>query len=311
MIKWSRFLNPLENRGRLQIRGLSFMKKLICLLLLLFCGCSNFLASSATRENFSDTLSRICKNKYQAFVTSKVAGDTIWVYLAYTTPRSGRAATKDTGKDLYLEYEIASFNPYRTMEPAELKFLTQKVLGDMRRLLLSMPNPYKFFSLVVVDISNPKNGYEHWYIGYINDLKNYAVCKDFSGEGYNRLVFHQEKVGITSEDLSESYRDINGQHVNYHDVTLREFVDKQIKWRIYKRFTIEYNKTPFDITSVEKEEEVISIVKKVFMAYNFKEFDSVYLRDSSFLDEQKSFKGYNPGELEKYRPSGASRKPAF
>jgi len=270
---------------------------------------------SINRENFSDIFTDLCRTKFQARVVCRAAGDTIWIYLPYTPGRSGFSATKADGSILRLEYKVASINPYKTIDPAELKFVVQKVLAEIRSVMLQTVNPYKFFVLVVTDIQSPLNLYDQWHIVYLDDLKRHGVCADFSGEGYNRLVWHQEKVAIVEDKdgnkVSKSYLDIKGEHVDYHDITLKEFVEKQINWRIYKRFTIDYNKIPFDLTAQEKQDEVIHIIKTVFWAYNFKEFESVYIKNMSLLEEQRSPDYYSREDLQKYKTYGIIRKPSF
>lgn len=282
-------------------------------LLLVSNGCAA--AGDITRNGFLSILVDICKSKYQTHITCKEVGDTVWVYLPYTPGRSGLAASKEEGNDLYLEYRIASFNPYRTLEPPELKFLIQKVLGETRKLLLRTVNPYNFFVLVVTDIADEKNKSEDWHMGYFDDLKKFSVCKDFSGEGYSRLAWHKEKLEAArdnaGEDISSAYTDVKGEHVRYHEITLREFIDKQIKWRVYKKFTLEYNKTPFDLTAQEKQDEVLNIVQTVLQAYNFKEYEKIYLKDSSFLDDQSTYIGYSRAEWEKNKAGEVRRPPAF
>ena len=46
-------------------------------------------------------------------------------------------------------------------------------------------------------------------------------------------------------------------------------------------------------------------------AYNFKEFESFYLKDSSFLYEDKYYREFSRGNIERYRAKGITRKPAF
>ena len=282
-------------------------------LLLVSNGCGA--TGAITRNGFLSILPDICKSKYQTHITCKEIGDTVWVYLPYTPGRGGLAVTKGEVNNLYLEYQIASVNPYRTIDPPELKFLIQKVLGEMRRLLLRVDNPYNFFVLVVTDVSSKDNSYEDWYMGYFDDLRKYPVCLDFSGEGYSRLAWHREKIEtrrLNDETLEvSSYKDKDGVHIRYHEVTLKEFVEKQIKWRIYKKFTIEYNKTPFDLTAQEKKNEVLNIVQTVLQAYNFKEYEKIYLKDSSFLDEQDTHIGYSREEWGKNKAGEVMRKPAF
>lgn len=284
-------------------------------LLILACGSGFARAQAITRQEFPSAFSKLCKDKYQAHVTAQEAGDTLWVYFPYTPGRWGAAESKEDGRKLYLNYQIASFNPYKVIEPPELKFVVQKVLREIADLFLRVSKPYKFFVLVVTDVTSLRNDSEQWYIGYFDDVKNFKVCRDFSGEGYARLVWSPEKVamvtGAQGKAVPASYLDTEGAHVKCYDMGLREFAVKQIKWRVYKRFSVEYNKTPFDLTELEKRSEVILIVKKVFQAYNLNEFDEVFLSPSPGADEKKEYLGYSREQLEKYQTEGITRKPAF
>ncbi|MBN1914100.1 MAG: hypothetical protein JW788_06850 [Candidatus Omnitrophica bacterium] len=326
---------------------------IMILFLFLCAGCEN--AKFVTREELISLLPEVCKNKYQAYVTTKAVDDTLWVYLPYNSAgRMGDALTKINGKDLYLDFEMTCLNPYRVKDPAELKFLIQKVLKEVRGLLLRSSRPYKFFVLVASDVFSSINSTDQWFVGYFDDLDKYRVCLDFSGEGYSRLAWHREKIGFKVNErgdrVPKSFFDIEGSHVDYRDMTLEEFVDKQIVWRIYKRFTIDYYKVPFNLTRIEREDEVINIVKKVLAAYDFRGFDKLYLRDRSvaidkaqirtdtsslrrevdrlnldidtadrLLEERMKRAGedtpYHIGSLlediDKYRVSETKRKPAF
>ncbi len=266
------------------------------LLLILCAGCMN--NADISREGFSDTLTDICKKKYQAYIYCKPVEDTIWVYLPYTPGRGGYAVVKEAGSDLYLDFVIKSFNPYKTIEPNELKFLIQKVLGEIRGLMLRSVHPYKFFVLVVTDIESPNNKFEDWYIGYADDVKKYGVGRDFSGEGFNRLAWYPKKIEVALNDegknMPQSYGDIDGKHVDYHDITLKEFIERQIEWRVYNRFTTNYNKIPYDLTTLERQDEIINIVKIVLTAYNFREFDKLYLKDVTWrIEEGKLRRDYS------------------
>lgn len=311
MIRWKKSSDPSARRAR-------FLNPCIGLLVLFLTVCAGCQDQGrvVSRDNLTDSLISVARHKYQTRITCRVVGDTLWVYLPYTLGRRGLAGTKEDDKKLYLEYQIASFNPFRTLEPQELRYLVQKLLGEVRGVLLRCTNPYKFFVLVVTDIESKAKmpPYEDWYMGYFNDVRNYGVGADFSGEGYSRLVWHRELIeetdGPDGQKALKSYRDAAGEHVKYHEMTLKEFVVKQIEWRIYKRFTIEYNMTPFDLSQQEREDEVKQIAKTVFLVYNFNEFETVHLRDTSFLGEQKSYTGNSLEDLKKQKIM-PMRKPAF
>jgi hypothetical protein len=316
MISLKRSLSPLVKPNQLNMYNLKrsfkyLFASVICLILI--SGCKANLAVS--RADFIEDLPRICKTKYQAHVTCKEAGDTVWVYLPYTASRSGIGVAREDGKNIFIDYSIASFNPYRVLDPPELKFLSQKILSEIRALLLKSTDPYQYFVLVICDITVKKAGRDQLYIGRIDDVKNYGVGKDFSGEGYNRLTWALEDVGARKDDKGEdvalSYQDKEGSHVNYRDISLREFVAKQIGWRIYKQFTIEYSKVPFDLSVVEKKDAVTYIVQTVLKAYNCKEFENVFMNDADIPQDGIRFVGYPLEKFLKVKAGRITRKPAF
>ncbi len=278
-------------------------------------GCSQRPADYS-REEFISVLTEKCRQKYQTRLVVKEAGDTVWIYLPYTPGRQGRAASLRKEEGLYVEYAIASFNPFRPKDPPELRFLVQKVLGEVREALLRTHPPYAYFVLVVTDIADKLVFQEDWYYGYLDDVKNHRVGADFSGEGYNRLAWYPQpleaKASEGGKPVSEAYGDTRGDHVRVHGVTLDEFVERQITWRVYKQFTIDYLKTPFDMTRQEKQDAVLRIVRTVFIAYNYTGVDKIYLRDSSFLDDEQAYNVRSRGDLEKrQRESLPLRKPGF
>ncbi|HTY44583.1 MAG TPA: hypothetical protein VMD52_01145 [Patescibacteria group bacterium] len=311
MTRWKRSLNLSARSGR---RRISFL----CLAgaaLLLAGGCG-FRQPLSRREMLS-LLPQLCEHRYQAQVRCKEVGDTLWIYLAYTPGRQGSANVREKASELYIDYAVASFNPYRTEDPAELRFLAQKVLKSARELLLRLDKPYKFFILALTDIQN-KNvsvGYDQLYIAYAEDARRHGVAKDFSGEAYSRLVWAQEKIDAPEDPLGnkvlKSYQDKDGEHLHYRDMTTREFVQKQIEWRIYKRFTIEYNTVPFDLQPQEKRAEILNIAQAVLKAYNFKDFETFSLGDGSFLTGAGIYVTISRKELEERSLPGITRKPAF
>ena len=263
------------------------------------------------RGTIGSMIQMMCRARYQCRVTCRAVGQTLWVYLPYTGGRQGNARTKVESKDLFVDYSIASFNPYRITDPPELKFLSQRMINGIRGLFLSCREPFLFLVLVLSDVDSPESKYDQWYMAYGLDMARQKTGIDFSGPGYDRLVWHPEELPWKEgQTASVAFSDVEGKHVDYHDVTMSEFVEKQINWRIYKRFTLEYNKYPFDISAQEKREQVTAIIKAVLDAYSFRDFERVFIRDSSFMDTEKVFKEVRP---EEFRESGTARlrRPAF
>ena len=286
----------------------------LCAGMVFFAGCKmNYFIS---REELLAMLPGICKNRYQTHVTCKAINNTLWVYLPYTSGRRGFGETeiKDNNA-LYVDYAIASFNPFRILNPPELRYVSQRIVREIRNLELRCRQPYTFFVLVVTNIDNSSNKMDEYYIGYIDDLKYHQVGVDFSGEGFSRLAWDEEEVGFVGPEgeakVAASFQDKEGTHVKYHDVTMKEFIEKQIKWRIYKRFTIEYSSVPFDLTDQEKEDAIKAIVKKVIMAYNLDEIEKLYLSDSLSFKLKKTFLEHPMQEIKHHGTEEVTRKPSF
>jgi hypothetical protein len=311
MTRWKRSLNLSVKSGRLRI---SFL--LVTLTVgLLASGCG--FRQPLSRQDVLTLLPQLCAREFQAFIQCKEAGDTLWIYLPYTPGREGAANVRDKASELYIDYAIASFNPYRTEDPAELKFLSQKILKEVRGVLLRCSQPYRFFVLALTNIQNRdlSIGYDQLYIGYVDDARRHAVAKEFSGEAYSRLTWAQEKIDASEDPLGnktlKSYQDKDGAHLHYRDMTMKEFVQKQIEWRIYKRFTVEYNTLPFDLQPQEKRAEILNIAQAVIKAYSFKEFLTFNLGDGSFLTGAGVYVTTSRQELENRDLPGITRKPAF
>jgi len=284
-------------------------------LLALAAGCGQRPAD-IKREEFISVLTETCRQKYQTRVVVKEAGDTVWVYLPYMPGRQGLAASMRKEDGLYVEYAIASLNPFRPKDPPELRFLVQKVLAEIREAMLRTHPPYEYFVLVVTDVSSGLAFQEDWYYGYLPDIKTHKVGVDFIGEGYNRLAWYPQPLKAQPDEegngVSEAYKDVRGDHVDVHEVTLDEFIERQITWRVYRQFTIDYGKTAFDMSHQEKEDAVLRIVRTVFIAYNYKGVEKVSLRDSSFLDDEKTYNTWTRSELgDLGRELLPLRKPGF
>jgi uncharacterized protein YktA (UPF0223 family) len=268
-----------------------------------------------SREEHTVALTNICKQSYQASIRLTEKGDTLWVYLPYTGRRVGMAQTKDFGKErLEISFYVSSLNPFMpkppeellTFAPSELTHVVQGILGDLNRLSSRLKDPYEFYVLVVVNITSQASVIEDWFMMYAPDFKKYPVGLEYSGEALSRLV-------VAHNQVESAYHDVNGAHVNYHEVTMKEFVDKQIEWRIYQRFTEGYSVTPFNMTRKEKFEEVQDILKKTVAAYDFRDYDEFMINDISYTedDTEGNTRGISAPDLRKFERRLKQRLPAF
>jgi hypothetical protein len=285
-----------------------------CLSIVIFVNGQKKKQAPISREEHTVMLTNICKKSYQAKISLTEKGDTLWVYLPYTGRRTGMAETKDFGKErLEISFFVSSLNPFAPKSPdevlmfapSELTHVIQGILGDMNRLSSRLKQPYKFYVLVAVNISR-QVVLEDWYMMYAPDFKEYPVGLQYSGESLSRLV-------VSNKQVDSAYHDVNGAHVNYYDVTLKEFVKKQVEWRMYQRFTEGYSVTPFDMTRKEKFEEVLDILKKTISAYDVKDYDEYLIKDLSYTedDTEGNTMGISAPRIRRFERRIKQRLPAF
>lgn len=263
-----------------------------------------------TRDNFEAEFVNICRTKYQAHVVPKRTGETMWLYLAFTGKRIGLSETKDEGNGaLEVDYYIPSQNPFEprpagerlTFAACEISYLTQNLLGKLRNLQLRSTLPFKYIVLVVTNVSLKTPTEDEFYVMYWPDIQKYSVGLEFTGEALRRLTVYRETV-------TNAYHDFEGTHIDYHDLTMKEFVLKQIEWRVYREFVEGYNRIPFDMTADEKRVEMVEIVKNVIDGYDYKDFDKFTFID---LSENNRAIDVSASDLERFRRFEKVRLPAF
>ena len=263
-----------------------------------------------TRDNFGTEFVNICRTKYQAHVIPKRTGETMWFYLAFTGQRNGLSKTTELkDKALEMDYYIPSQNPFQprpagerlTFAACEISYLTQNLLGELRSLQLRSLLPFKFIVLVVTNVSLKTPTEDEWYVMYLPDIQKYSVGSEFTGEALKRLTVYKETV-------TNAYHDFEVTHINYHDLTMKEFVLKQIEWRVYQKFVEGYNRIPFDMTVKEKREEIVEIVKNVIDGYGYRDFDRFTFVD---LSENNKAIDVSFSDLERFRRFEKVRLPAF
>ncbi len=284
---------------------------LVCALVLFFWIRHKETASlNITRDNFETEFVKICRTKYQAHLVPRRTDETMWFYLAFTGKRIGLAKTKELeNRVLEVDYYILSQNPFEprpagerlTFAACEISYLTQKILGEARNLQLRSILPFKFIVLVVTNVSLKTPTEDEFYVMYWPDIQKYPVGLEFTGEALNRLTVYKETA-------TNAYHDFEGAHIDYHDLTMKEFVLKQIEWRVYHKFVEGYNRVPFDMTAEEKREKLVEIVKSVIESYDYKDFDKFTFVD---LSENNRAIDVSLSDLKRFRRFEKVRLPAF
>lgn len=142
------------------------------------------------------------------------------------------------------------------------------IWGVVRRILFSIDRTNTkepdFIYLVTSDI---KNGIEIRQLSYYLDLKKISY-------GFISMEEYQHRIIQETDFLPEIIGDKQGTHLKYHDVTLPEFIAKQIKSRIDAKFL-----TPEVKQSVDIEKEIIKACSVTIKIYKFKDFNEVALNN--------------------------------
>jgi hypothetical protein len=242
-------------------------------------------APTYLKEDIDKAIQDICKNEYNIDVKVKLVGSTLWIYLPVEDmftkadkpeKYSERFVIEDNKvgfKDGTLKAEYIIKSTPETEKTQEYKY--NKVVLDkinnvwkvLRRVLFSLKRSReehepKFFCLVTADI---KNGFETREIFYYLDLKK--VSYEFIS-----WTEYQHRV-LTDSDISlEAIGDTQGEHLDYRDITLDEFVASQIQHRIKLKF-----QKPEVDKNADIDKEILKIIIYTVKTYNLRDFSYVEL----------------------------------
>ncbi len=237
-----------------------------------------------------EKLIQILTDEYKIKVKIKTVGQTLWIYnpreesfinlTATNDNPSSSSEAKETIAINFLEgkYENNSFNikydigPVKTYEKSygyttgyqeKYRQEQQYILTSVYRSFADSKNPPLFVSLVVADI---KQGVEIKTTLYFKDLLRAYQDPSFYEEYTKRAIIDYPSGSKTIINDSE------GRHLDFHDVTMEEFLAKQIVYRIQYKYTRSAFKP-----SADTEKEILTITGEAISAYNFDKFSKVEL----------------------------------
>lgn len=284
-------------KSRLFLKNLARLGLLldVCIIPLFFLGCS--LSSSPTyiKEDIDKAVQDICNNEYKLTITSKLTGQTLWVYLPvenlldksekpekYTEKFSIEANKCEfIYKAFKIEYAIKRIPDEQKLQEYKLNKSAMEKNGNawkvIRRVLFSMErtkesNEPKFLCLVTADI---KTGITMKDIVYITDLKKVSYEFISWTEYQHRAV---QDVGLSLNSIGDK----KGERLDYKDITLEDFLAMQIQQRIKLKF----QKPEVDkITNLDQ--EILKIAIHTIKTYRFKDFEEVELVNLGKGNENK------------------------
>lgn len=263
------------------------------LLLVLLCGCTASTKPTYTLDNLEGAIPSICKKDYNIDVKATLTGSSLWLYLplenifaAAKKPKqyterflveSNKEGISDDNQTLAFDYSIKSVP--EKIKSDQVDFDTtasekiNKVYRALYRVILSMhPANMRRFKFIVVNTADIKKGILLKELFYTEDFKKL----------YYQLISYTEfhHRDIQDMDLSDKIiGDKEGKNIISYDISMPEFIIRQIKHRINLKF--ERAEVP---KNADIDKEVLRIVQTVVKIYDFKDFTAVELYNAVSRD---------------------------
>ena len=251
----------------------------IIILVFFLSACNSSISPSFLKEDIAQAVKNISKKEYQLEIVTKLTGQTLWVYLPLEN-----IITKPEKPEKYLEkflvedkknsFSAGVFRVNYAIKPIPEKEVLQEMVLDkkvnekifnvlqvIRRVLFSTDNAKEnnplFFCIVTADI---KNGFQIKQIFHLSDLKKLSYGLISQTEYQHRIVQENAVSALIIDDRQ-------GEHLNYQDITLEDFIAGQIQNRIRVKF-----QKPEVEKNADIDKEVLKIVTYTANTYNFRNF---------------------------------------
>lgn len=258
----------------------------LSIFLSLILGCSSSTTPTYVQEDIVNAIQDIANKEYKMDVKARLVGQTLWIYLPVEdlftkSPKPEKYferfsidRNKESFKDgtLKLDYliqpipEEAKYQEYKYNKDVVEKM--NNVWKILRRVIFSMDHSKtgqpKFFCLVTADI---KNGFEIKELFYQLDLKKVSYEFISWGEYQHRAI---QDTNISLEIIGDK----EGRHLKYEDITMDDFITRQIQHRIKLKF-----QKPEVDKNADIDKEVIKAIVSTVRVYGFKDFEGVELNN--------------------------------
>jgi len=256
------------------------------LIIFLISGCTSSTQPTFPKEGVAQAIQDICKNEYKLDVTTKLVGETLWIYLPvedilvpnekpdkYTEKFSienDRVEFEDAL--LRVDYSIKNIPDMEKTQGYKYNKDVIKKIGDvwkvLRRVIFSMEhskrNEPKFFCLVTADI---KTGIETQELFYYLDMKKVSY-------GFISWEEYQHRAISNTNASQDIIGDKTGSHLLYKDITMKDFIARQIQHRIKIKF-----QKPEVGKNADIDKEILKVIAYVMKTYDFEDFDSAELNN--------------------------------
>lgn len=197
-----------------------------------------------SRKNIESVIKNICKNEFKVDVKVWETGNTIWIYAPFAT----------------------LLDPENKFEQTVSSHV-RKIFLTLKRVILSMDNPPKFYAFVcsgtAQHLNNELAGIDVYYIGYIPDMVKYEMSLISTDEMQEREYFNYMLN-------PQAIGDTEGIHIQKYDLTMGEFISLLIKQDMERKFSTAKIKANFEIETLrtyyfnEKLGIIFNIDKKAY-----------------------------------------------
>jgi hypothetical protein len=261
-----------------------------------------------------------CRKDYNLNIITRIVGKTFWIYAPTDKPLFDFAAETSAPPDplkkpakyallyvngsykdstFYFEYDIIP--KIKSDLPSEgirnegtdyFNKLYNNLFTAVTETLLDPKTPISFVVIVITDI---KKGIEARYTFYLEDYRMASVGVIPYDEFSKRVL--QESKGST-----DYIGDEIGQHLEYNDILMPDFLTKQMVNRISFKF-IQSDFPPQE----NYEEAVIGIIADTTRYYHFKDFKE--MRTDDIRNKKKMI--FTPRQLDSFgedKPKGEDQK---
>ncbi|MFA6383970.1 MAG: hypothetical protein WCY10_01210 [Candidatus Omnitrophota bacterium] len=251
------------------------------------CGCF-FSAnnSSYTTQNIAQSLQDVALADYKTDVTARLVGSTLWVYMPVTdlfikNPKPEKYPEKFRILKSSGVLKDTSFTGEYLIQPVPVKDKSQEYkigkdisekIGTLwkiiRRVMFNIqPSQRDDIKFVVMVIGDVKNGFEVKEIFYARDLKKVSYGLLPMGEFQHRVIQDSSVSPLVIGDRT-------GRHVEYRDITLNDFVARQIEYRISLKF-----QKPEVEQHVDIDKEISKIITETLRMYEMSGIEEVRFKN--------------------------------
>jgi len=287
-----------------------------CLLLLSSPGCSNKTDDTLTLEGADLKFQEIITEEFKNPAVLKRNEQTLWIYyptydeIVALVVSSGSGAIPSEGdiklrplecfyknKNFNIKYGIFDAAPcfkyagYGMNYTEHFQKLQQNLMSAIQRSYLNVESNTntshlpEFIVLVIADITT---GIKFESIYFFNDLKlTLGPAPYITGEEYLLRTISELRGD------KKIIKDLQGKHLDYHDITMAEFLSKQI----VNRINFKFERSDFPPMN-ELKDEILTIVATTLKIYDYQEYQNIILEN---LNDDLPLK-IEPHELESYLP---------